>query len=149
MKINKISFFLLFAIRHSFFVTSGVVDFPIQSIGIPQHLNNKIKEEREARLDTLFEMHWVYILQNDISGKFYIGYTEDLQRRIAEHHCNKKGRWCNQQQGQWQLAHKESFSNKREALIREKEIKRKKSRRYIEHLIQNTVCSSGSSISPV
>ncbi|MBN2483212.1 MAG: GIY-YIG nuclease family protein [Candidatus Omnitrophica bacterium] len=84
----------------------------------------------------LFEMMWVYILQNTESKKFYVGCTADVNARVKEHNYRREQRWTGRQQGQWQLVYKKLFSTKREALIREKAIKRKKSRRYIEQLIE-------------
>ncbi len=34
-------------------------------------------------------MYWVYILENP-KGKFYIGHTDDLQRRLSEHNSGEK-----------------------------------------------------------
>jgi putative endonuclease len=82
-------------------------------------------------------MWWVYILQNDTSEKFYTGYTADITRRIFEHNCKKAHPWASRQQGIWKLTYKESFESKTAAISREKEIKKHKSRVYIESLISS------------
>lgn len=43
---------------------------------------------REARDQPrpLYYMYYVYILRFSIDHSLYIGYTEDLQRRMKEHH---------------------------------------------------------------
>ena len=88
-------------------------------------------------------MAWMYILQNTKSGKFYIGCTSNVIEREKEHNYKRGQRWTGRQQGEWQLVHKEFFSSKREALIREKEIKCKKSKRYIQTLIERQNKSHG------
>ena len=35
------------------------------------------------------EFHYVYVLQSLADGDFYTGYTNDLRRRIEEHHAGK------------------------------------------------------------
>ncbi|MFA7676676.1 MAG: GIY-YIG nuclease family protein [Candidatus Omnitrophota bacterium] len=80
-------------------------------------------------------MWWVYALQNNLTGKSYIGCTSNVGQRLKEHNRKKKGTWPGRQQGKWCLKHEEPFEQKKEALVREKEIKRKKSRKYIEKLV--------------
>jgi putative endonuclease len=79
-------------------------------------------------------MYYVYILKNKGSGKYYIGYTTNLERRIAEHN-EGRSRWTRIGKGKWMLMYCEEFEDKSRALKREKELKKKKSRMYIEHLI--------------
>ena len=76
---------------------------------------------------------FLYILQSQSSGKFYVGSTDDLDRRHSEHARNHtpstRGR------GPWVLVHKEQFASLLEARRRELEIKRWKSSRLIRALI--------------
>ena len=79
-------------------------------------------------------MHHVYILYSDPLGKYYIGSTADVERRTAQHNnlpegFTKSGR-------PWRLVYVEDFGSKTDALKREKYLKRMKSRRFIEELIQ-------------
>ncbi len=81
--------------------------------------------------------YYVYILYSQKCDKFYIGHTDSLERRIEEHNLGQGGQFsssCNP----WKLMYHETFSNRAEAMKREKEIKNKKSRKYIEWLIDNT-----------
>lgn len=95
----------------------------------------------------MFDMWWVYILQNDTNGAYYTGCTQDPEARVKAHNVKRKRKWSGRQKGKWILVYKEFFGCKRNALIREKEIKRKKSRIYIKHLIENCKNGSGPSIS--
>jgi putative endonuclease len=79
----------------------------------------------------------LYILQREPSGKFYVGSTDDLDRRLSEHargHTpSTRGR------GPWKLVHKEEFATLLEARRRELEIKRWKSSKMIQALIRSSV----------
>jgi predicted GIY-YIG superfamily endonuclease len=56
-------------------------------------------------------MYYTYILK--INGKFYIGYTEDLRRRLKEHNLK----------GETSLIYYEAYSLKESATNREKKLK--------------------------
>jgi len=84
-------------------------------------------------------MCWVYILKNDTVNKYYVGCTIDPNERLVQHQAKRRRKWSGRQEGSWQLVYKKKLSNKTEALRFEKEIKRKKSRRYIEALIENKI----------
>ena len=79
----------------------------------------------------------LYILQSEASGRFYVGSTDDLQRRLSEHRRghtpSTRGR------GPWKLAHREEFATLIEARRREFEIKRWKSSKMIQALIRDAV----------
>ena len=76
----------------------------------------------------------VYILQSESTGRFYIGSTTDLDRRLRDHAAGNtittKGR------GAWRLAYREDFPSLSAARHRERQIKSWKSRRSIAQLIQ-------------
>jgi putative endonuclease len=78
-------------------------------------------------------MFHVYILFSSTLNKYYVGYTGDnLLGRIRKHNSNHKG--FTGGIGDWLLKYSEEYSTKEEALKREKEIKRWKSRKLIENL---------------
>jgi len=85
-------------------------------------------------------MFWVYILQNPV-GKFYIGQTEDLCKRVAEH--NAPGRdgvkFTAKGNGPWRLVWSESYASRVEAMRREKQIKSMKSARWIRETFLQSV----------
>jgi putative endonuclease len=76
---------------------------------------------------------YVYILKSESSSRYYIGHTENLAKRIAEHNNGRvrsaKGR------GPWLCIYSETLASKPEAANRELQIKRLKSRKSIEALV--------------
>ena len=74
-----------------------------------------------------------YILYSSKLDKYYIGYTNDIDRRLEEHN-RKKGKYTDTGIP-WQMVYSESFDSAEEAHQRELEIKKKKSRKYIVWLI--------------
>ena len=76
-------------------------------------------------------MFWVYILQNP-AGKFYIGQTDNLDRRLGEHNQPEAGSdKYTHKNGPWHLAYSEVFENRSEAVRRERFIKARKSAKWI------------------
>ena len=76
-----------------------------------------------------------YILYSKAKDRYYIGYTTDvLEERIRRHNTNHQG--FTGKTSDWQLVYSEVYSNKLQAHAREREVKRWKSRRLIEKLIQ-------------
>ncbi len=78
-------------------------------------------------------MYYTYIIHSSSIDKYYIGYTSDLQTRIARHNSGW-GKFSSRGIP-WKLVYREEFYTKSEAMKREIEIKKKKSRKYIEELI--------------
>ena len=74
----------------------------------------------------------LYILRSASTGKFYVGHTENLARRILEHNRNRTPSTRNR--GPWELVYSEEFSTRSEASQREREIKGMKSHAWIEQL---------------
>ena len=65
-------------------------------------------------------MFYVYILK-DQNGKLYIGYTNDLQRRIAEH--NRQKVYTSKRMSSPRLIYYEAYLDKDMAFGREKKLK--------------------------
>ena len=79
-------------------------------------------------------MYYCYILFSNITNKYYVGSTGDeLSERLRRHNSNHDG--FTGKANDWKIVHSETFNNKQDALKREREIKNKKSRIYIERLI--------------
>jgi putative endonuclease len=70
--------------------------------------------------------YFVYILHSLTKGKFYIGYTANITERITRH--NQKSKGFTGLTNDWILVYKEEFVLQREAILREKEIKKWKSK---------------------
>jgi putative endonuclease len=80
-------------------------------------------------------MFKVYILYSSHIDQYYVGHTQNIEERLSRHNARrslstKKGRT-------WILVYSETFETRSEAMLREKSIKKMKSRTYIEQLIQN------------
>jgi putative endonuclease len=75
------------------------------------------------------------------TGRYYIGYTSDITCRLDKHNA---GSTISTRSGRpWELVYSEEFREKTQAILREKEIKKKKSRVYIEKLISSCGISAG------
>ena len=73
--------------------------------------------------------YFVYIIYNKSNDKFYIGQTNDIDRRIFEHN-NKKTNFTSKYSGAWDLVYKEFFSDRTEAIKRENFLKRQKNKEF-------------------
>ncbi len=77
----------------------------------------------------------LYILRN-AEGKYYVGATRDLIRRLSEHNRGQarstRGKGC------WILVYTEEYPTFVEAHARERHIKRKRRKSYIEWLISES-----------
>jgi putative endonuclease len=67
----------------------------------------------------------VYVLQSEKSGRLYIGYTQDLNRRLEEHNTGQTTSTRNK--GPWELLFAKSVRSKPEALQLERKLKSWKS----------------------
>jgi putative endonuclease len=76
-------------------------------------------------------MFWVYILQNP-AERFYIGHTDDLENRVANHNrTDKKVGKFTRKNGPWILVWSEKHSSRASAMRRERQIKSWKSAKRI------------------
>jgi putative endonuclease len=80
-------------------------------------------------------MFIVYILYSKSFDRYYVGYTNDIERRISEHN-RKKGKFTDAGIP-WKLVHSELFNTKKEAMSREKLIKSRKSKSFILEIINS------------
>ncbi len=80
--------------------------------------------------------YYMYILYSRKLDKYYTGYCEDLDVRLLQHNT---GRNTSTKPGMpWQIVYKEIHETRQAAVAREKEIKSKKSRKYIKWLIDKS-----------
>jgi putative endonuclease len=78
-------------------------------------------------------MYYVYILQSEITGRFYIGSTGNLEDRLLRHNS---GRSKATKSGMpWQLVWQEEFRTRGAAYTRELEIKSWKSHSRIASMV--------------
>lgn len=78
----------------------------------------------------------VYIIFSQKLNRYYIGYTSDLDKRMTEHNSGISS--FTSKAKDWKLMYTEVFESREAAHTRELEIKKKKSRKYIEWLINKT-----------
>jgi putative endonuclease len=71
-------------------------------------------------------MFYLYIIYSSKLDHYYVGYTSNTKMSIYTAKASD-----------WQLMYSEAFESRELAMKREKEIKRKKSRKYIEWLISS------------
>ena len=80
--------------------------------------------------------YFVYILQSEKDGSYYIGHTSNLEERLKRHNEGRsvytRGRLP------WKLVYHEILNSKREAAKREQEIKSRKNREYILQLVRTS-----------
>jgi putative endonuclease len=80
-------------------------------------------------------LFYVYILYSPSLDQYYVGHTENLQDRIFRH--TNSGSKSTKKANDWVVRYTEEFDSRQEAMRRELEIKKKKSRKYIEWLISS------------
>lgn len=66
-------------------------------------------------------MYYVYLLFSNSTSKYYIGSTEDLKRRFAEH--NELKNIATKSGAPWSLEYYEAYKTKEAALLREQKLK--------------------------
>jgi putative endonuclease len=76
-----------------------------------------------------------YIIYSSTLDRYYIGHTEDLTKRLVQH--NNGESTYTSKASDWLIAYTESFDDRKTAHGRELEVKRKKSRKYLEWLISS------------
>jgi putative endonuclease len=83
--------------------------------------------------------YWVYILQNEETGKLYKGQTSNLDKRIERHNTDESGsmRYTHKQKGPWRLIYSEMYPTRAEAMKRERFLKSGQGREWIHENITN------------
>jgi putative endonuclease len=80
---------------------------------------------------------FLYILHSETCNRYYVGSTNDLARRLEEH--GRGHSLATRDRGPWKLLYQEEFGSLADARRREVEIKRWKSSRMIQALINGRV----------
>jgi putative endonuclease len=74
-------------------------------------------------------MYYLYLIESETSGKYYIGQTSDLKTRLDDH--NGKRKKYTKGKGPWHLIGYKNFRSRGEAMLEEQRLKRAKNRKYI------------------
>jgi len=80
------------------------------------------------------KVYFVYIIYSGEFDRYYIGQTENLAQRLDQH-MEGKSKYTSRAKD-WEIKYVEEFESREAAMKREREIKKKKSRKFIEYLIE-------------
>jgi putative endonuclease len=78
-------------------------------------------------------MYYTYVLQSLSSEKYYIGHTENLERRLYEHNSNQSK--STKYKGPWKLVFKKEFLSRSDAVKFELKLKNTKNKNYLIKII--------------
>lgn len=78
-------------------------------------------------------MFFVYVLYSEPYDRYYVGQTDNLERRFERHNAGMV--FSTKPYKPWNLVYFEEFQTRSEAVKREREIKKQKSRKYIESFL--------------
>ena len=78
--------------------------------------------------------YFVYIIESFKDGSYYVGSTQDLSERIERHNQGRSK--YTKDKRPWNLIYHEEHPDRSSAIHREKEIKARKSKEYIERLVR-------------
>ena len=104
----------------------------------PDMRRDQSRSIRYQRSDFLFHgiklceevvMYYTYILYSESTDRYYTGYTSDLEDRLRHH--NSGATKTTRHGIPWKIVYYEIYSTKHDAIVREREIKKKRSRKYI------------------
>jgi len=67
-------------------------------------------------------MFYVYVIKSKKDGNLYIGYSNDLRRRLIEHNSGESA--STKDRAPFELIYYESYKSKKDAIIRELKLKK-------------------------
>ncbi|MFH0772751.1 MAG: GIY-YIG nuclease family protein [bacterium] len=79
--------------------------------------------------------YYVYILKSRYHNKSYVGYTENVQKRLEEHNQGKNA--YTKKYKPWILIHREEYGNKENAITREKYYKTHSGRNRLKKIFDD------------
>lgn len=82
-------------------------------------------------------MNYVYALVSCPTGKIYIGQTQNLEMRLKQHNkpLSFKKNYTKLNKGPWKVFYKEIASTRKEAILREKQLKSARGRAFLKTLL--------------
>lgn len=80
-------------------------------------------------------MYTVYVIYNEKHKKFYIGQTENFERRLEQHNSKTLRGYTSSFDGLWVLIYSEEVVSRVEAIKREKQLKSFRGREFIKQRI--------------
>ena len=82
-------------------------------------------------------MYFVYLIQSDIDNSFYVGYSQDPNKRLLAH--NNGESTYTRRKMPWKLVYIEEYNSKSEALKREKFLKAQRNTEFYKKLINESL----------
>jgi len=80
-------------------------------------------------------MYYVYVLQSEKDKRFYVGYTNDLRKRLRQHNEGKVN--STKDRTPLRLVYYEACLNQQDATHREKYLKTSWGKRYLRNRLKN------------
>ena len=81
------------------------------------------------------KMWYVYVLFNKTKQKIYIGQTGNIEQRVIEHNKKRGNHFTSKVDGEWALIYREEVKDRKEALLREKQLKSYRGREFVKQYI--------------
>ena len=79
-------------------------------------------------------MFYIWILRSKVTQRYYVGSTDDVEKRLKEHNAGKSK--STPTGIPWELIHSESFITRSEAMLHERKIKTRGISRYLSDINQ-------------
>jgi len=95
--------------------------------------NEKPSSLSRERSDSGKSLHYLYILESEVSGRYYIGITTDVKKRLKQHNSGKTR--STKAYIPWKLLCEIGYETRKEAAVAERMLKKSKSRGVIEKFI--------------
>ena len=77
-------------------------------------------------------MYYIYILRSIVVKKSYIGYTNNVEKRLLEHNSGKS--IYTRKYRPWRIIYVEDFLNETDAILREKYLKSRAGRKKMKEI---------------
>ncbi|MCW9705769.1 GIY-YIG nuclease family protein [Fodinibius salsisoli] len=81
--------------------------------------------------------HFLYILRSEVKETYYIGVSDDPERRLAYHNGESKG--YTRRHRPWKIVYSQPFTTEEQALAAEEKVKSWKSKKMIRLLVEGKV----------
>ena len=85
-------------------------------------------------------MFYVYVLSSEVDSGFYIGYTNNLRIRLAQHKAGES--FAAAHRKPWKLIYYEAYVNQDDALGRERYLKSAAGRRLLKAQLRNYLATN-------
>jgi putative endonuclease len=80
--------------------------------------------------------YFVYIIQSQKDGSYYVGSAQDLEERLSRHSQGRSK--YTKSKRPWELVYSEEYLDRSSSIKREREIKKRKSKEFIETLVRTS-----------